>query len=139
MGEKKANGKKILIGVVILAVLIAAAALVYTNFKPATTEGAKSIVIEVVDDQGESTEYTVQTDAEYLQQAMDEAEGLTYDGEEGDYGFTVYTVNDVTADFNVDASYWSFYVNGEYCSYGISEQPVADGDEFTIQYEVYEE
>ena len=139
MGEKKANGKKILIGVVILAVLIAAAALVYTNFKPATTEGAKSIVIEVVDDQGESTEYTVQTDAEYLQQAMDEAEGLTYDGEEGDYGFTVYMVNDVTADFNVDASYWSFYVNGEYCSYGISEQPVADGDEFTIQYEVYEE
>ena len=26
------------------------------------------------------------------------------------------------------------YINGEYCNYGISEQPVADGDVFKIEY-----
>ena len=139
MAEKKKSSKKIVIGVVVLAVLLAVFAFAYSCFKPQTVEGAKAITIEVVDDQGESTEYALNTDAEYLLQAMEETEGLTFDGEDGDYGFTVYTVNGVTADFNTDAAYWSFYVNGEYCNYGVSEQPVADGDAFTIQYEVYAE
>ena len=138
MTEKKTNIKKIVIGVIALVVLIAACAFAYFKFKPQAVEGSKTVAIEVIDDQGKSIEYEVHTDAEYLQQAMEETEGLTFEGEDGDYGFTVYTVNDVTADFNTDAAYWSFYVNDEYCNYGISEQPVNDGDEFTIKYEVYE-
>lgn len=46
----------------------------------------------------------------------------------------VETVNGVTADWNVDQSYWAFYVNGEYCNYGIEEQPVANNDTFQIVY-----
>ena len=39
----------------------------------------------------------VQTDAEFLRQAMEEAKGFTFDGEMGDYGFTLYTkVNIIT-------------------------------------------
>ena len=81
-----------------------------------------------------STVYELKTDVEYLRQAMDEAKGLTYDGEDSQYGFAVYTVNGETADFSVDQSYWAFYVNGEYCNYGIDTQPVEDGDEFQIIY-----
>jgi len=65
---------------------------------------------------------------------MEEADGLTFDGDEGEYGMMVMTVNGETADYNVDQSYWSFYVNGEYCNYGIDTQPVADGDAFKIVY-----
>lgn len=139
MKEQKKSNKKILIGAAALIVLIAVFAIAYTNFKPQSVQGSKTVAIEVIDDQGESTAYEVHTDAEYLLQAMEETEGLTFDGEEGEYGFTVYTVNDVTADFNTDAAYWSFYLNDEYCNYGVSEQPVNDGDDFTIKYEVYEE
>lgn len=138
MTEKKTNTKKIVAGVLGLAVLIAACAFVYVKFKPQAVEGAKTVTIEVVDDEGTSVEYEVHTDAEYLLGAMEDAEGLTFDGEDGDYGFTVYTVNDVTADFNTDGAYWSFYLNDEYCNYGVSEQPVNDGDEFMIKYEVFE-
>lgn len=138
MAEKKTNTKKIVAGVLGLAVLIAACAFAYVKFKPQAVEGAKTVVIEVVDDEGTSVEYEVYTDAEYLLEAMEDAEGLTFDGEDGDYGFTVYTVNDVTADFNTDGAYWSFYLNDEYCNYGVSEQPVNDGDEFMIKYEVFE-
>lgn len=138
MAEKKTNTKKIVAGVLGLAVLIAACAFAYVKFKPQAVEGAKTVVIEVVDDEGTSVEYEVHTDAEYLLEAMEDAEGLTFDGEDGDYGFTVYTVNDVTADFNTDGAYWSFYLNDEYCNYGVSEQPVNDGDEFMIKYEVFE-
>lgn len=138
MAEKKTNTKKIVAGVLGLAVLIAACAFAYVKFKPQAVEGAKTVAIEIVDDEGTSVEYEVHTDAEYLLEAMEDAEGLTFDGEDGDYGFTVYTINDVTADFNTDGAYWSFYLNDEYCNYGVSEQPVNDGDEFMIKYEVFE-
>ena len=50
---------------------------------------------------------------------------------------TITTINGVTADFNTGNAYWSYYVNGGYCNYGASSQPVEDGDAFVIKYEVY--
>ena len=50
----------------------------------------------------------------------------------------VDTVNGEKAVFEKDGAYWGFSVNGEYCNYGISEQPVADGDAFEIAYTVGE-
>ena len=52
---------------------------------------------------------------------------------------TIKSVNGEVADYDKDASYWSFYVNGEYCNYGVDSQPVKDGDAFLIQYETYTE
>ena len=80
--------------------------------------------------------YEVQTDAEYLAQAMEEAEGLEFEAEEGPYGLAVSSVNGEVASYEENASYWGFFVNGEYCNYGISEQPVNDGDAFQIIYTV---
>lgn len=137
MTENKKTNKKALLGVVALVVVIAVLAAVFFIFREKPVEGSKAITIEVVDNRQETTSYDLRTDAEYLRQAMEEAEGLTFSGEETEFGLTVYTVNDVTADFNVDGAYWSFYVNGEYCNYGIDSQPVLNGDTFTIKYEVY--
>lgn len=129
--------KKILIPVGAFLALVAIFVAVYFIFVEKPTEGSKSISIEVINSKEESKVYELKTDALYLQQAMEEAKGLTYDGEETQYGFTVSTVNGEKADFNTSSSYWSFYVNGEYCNYGISEQPVEDGDEFQIIYTEY--
>ena len=117
-----------------LAVLVAAMLLTYNVFKEKPAEGSKEITIEVVNSAGESTVYELKTDALYLYQAMDEAEGLTYDGTESEYGLMVSTVNGEVADYSVDCSYWSFYVNDEYCNYGIDTQPIMDGDAFAIVY-----
>lgn len=132
------NKKKIL-GIGLIVVLVAVMALVYGKFREKPVEGSKNITIEVVNSKEESKVYELKTDADYLLGAMEEAEGLTFEGEEGEFGMSIMTVNEETADFNVDASYWSFYVNDEYCNYGVSEQPVEDGDAFAIVYTVYEE
>lgn len=120
--------------VVIFAVVL----LVLLGFKgffvPSTTEGEKSVTIEVINDLGEKTSYDVKTDAEYLRGAMDDADGLEYSGDEGEYGLMVMVVNGVTADYNVDGAYWAFYVNDEYCQFGVDEQPVNDKDTFKIEY-----
>ena len=130
------NKKKVILGSGILVILIVAMTLIWTHFREKPVEGSKEITIEVVNSKEESEVYELKTDAEYLLQAMEEAkeEGMTFDGEEGQFGFTVLTVNGEKADFNEGDAYWSFYVNDEYCSYGVSDQPVEDKDEFKIVY-----
>ena len=132
MTENKKLNKKIIGGIVALIALIAIFVGLFIAFRPKPAEGSKSITITVVNDAKESKTYEIKTDAEYLKQAMEEIEGLTF---ECDNTGMLMTVNDVTADWNVNQSYWGFSVNGEYCNYGISEQPVLDGDVFTIKYE----
>lgn len=134
MTESNKNYKKAVIAVVVLAALIALFALAYHFAAPKPAEGAKTLTIEVVNDKAETTSYEVHTDAEYLRQAMEETEGLTFEGTESSYGLMVETVNGLTADYNTDGAYWAFYVNGEYCNYGIDSQPVADGEAYSIVY-----
>ena len=43
----------------------------------------------------------------------------------------------VHADFTNGNAYWALYVNGEYGTYSLSQQPIADGDSYTIAYEQY--
>lgn len=130
------KNKKKLLGLGLLIVLIAVFAVVYGKFSEKPVEGSKKITIEVVNSKEESTMYELQTDAEFLEQAMNEAEGLEYVGEEGPYGIQVNSVNGEAAVYEENAAYWGFFVNGEYCNYGISEQPVNDGDAFQIIYTV---
>ena len=135
--EKKQTNKKALIGAAALIAVIAVLALVFFVFREKPVQGQKSITIEVIDNTQNITVYEVHTDAEYLRQAMEEAKGLEFFGTESEYGLMVETVNGVTPDYNVDGAYWSFYVNGAYCNYGIDSQPVEDGDAFVIKYEVF--
>ncbi|MCI5954490.1 MAG: DUF4430 domain-containing protein [Lachnospiraceae bacterium] len=132
--ETKKTNKKLIAGIAALVVVIAILAVVFVVFREKPVEGSKSITIEVVNKSSESEKYELKTDAEYLRQAMEEAEGLTFSGTESEYGLMVDTVNGETADYNVDGAYWAFYVNGEYCMYGIDTQPVEDGDAFSIVY-----
>lgn len=129
----KANAKKI-IGVVVVVLLAAVLGVMYFLFREKPVEGSKNITIEVVNSAAESTLYELTTDAEFLRQAMEEAEGLTFEGDETEYGLAISTINGERADFTLDGAYWGFYVNGEYCNYGIDTQPVIDGDAFKIEY-----
>lgn len=134
MTEQKKNNKKGWIGLGCLVALLAVFAVIYSVFGAKPVAGSKEITIEVVNKAAESIVYEVNTDAEYLKQAMEEAEGLTFEGGEGDYGLMINTVNGESVDYSVDGSYWSFYVNDDYCNYGIDSQPVMDGDAFKIVY-----
>ena len=131
------KSKKIL-AVALVAVLVAALAFVYVAYSEKAVEGEKNITIEVVMSDSTSSLYEVNTDAEYLIEAMEDADGLTFEGEEGIYGLSVSTINGVRADYTLDGAYWGFFVNGDYCNYGVSQQPVEDGDAFSIVYTLAE-
>ena len=132
---KKTSNKRVVIGVIVLAAVIALMAIAYNAFREKPVQGSKEITIEVVGKDKNSTVYELATDAEYLRQAMEEAEeqGLTFEIADG----MVHTVNGVTADFAKDSAYWSLYVNDEYGQLGVDSQPVEDGDAFRIEYTIY--
>ena len=137
MKEKQTN-KKLILGLIALVAVIAALAIGYKLLKPAPTQGAKAVKITVVSADESEQEYKVQTDAEYLKEVMDEADGLEYDGQDSEYGVMVNVVNGEEASFEENGAFWAFHVNGEFCNYGIGEQPIEDGDEFEIIYTIGE-
>ena len=129
----KRNIKRILAAAA-LALLFAALSIIYITFGEKAVSGSKAVSISVVNSAGETTAYSLKTDALYLIEAMNEAEGLTYESSEGPYGLVIESVNGERAVYSESGAYWGFSINGEYCNYGVSQQPVEDGDAFVIAY-----
>lgn len=94
----------------------------------------KQITLTVTYADETSQEYTIDTTAENLKEAIEGEVELG--GSDGDYGFFLESVNGVTADYDADGAYWAIYVNDEYGMYAIDAQPVADGDAFALVYTV---
>lgn len=138
MTKTQKSNKKIFLGLGIVAALAILLGALYFIFVPKASEGAKAITIEVIDNEQKSTIYELNTDAQYLREAMDEAadKGLTYSGSESEYGIMLETINGVTADYETNGAYWSIFVNGEYGNYGADQQVVTDGDAFQFVYTV---
>lgn len=96
-------------------------------------EGAKSFPFVIVDKEGNTVTVTVNTDKETVGEALLEL-GLV-EGEEGEYGLYVKTVNGITADWDVDAAYWAFYINDEYAMTGVDTTPIVDGETYMFKVE----
>lgn len=125
---------KLILGVVVLVVVIAALLGVYAATRPETTQGAKTFAVEVIHADGSSKIFTYHTDEEYLGAVL-LAEGLI-EGEEGPYGLTIYVVDGERAVWEENGAYWAIFVNGEYGMTGVDTTPVNDGDSFSLVYSV---
>ena len=126
--------KTLVITAIILFLAVISAYMVFSFAGPSTTEGENAVTIQVLDDKKNLVSYEINTDAEYLRQAMEQCQGLTFIGSEGPYGLVLLTINGVTADYDKDQAWWSIYVNNELGNYGVDQQPVNDGDTFSLQY-----
>ena len=93
----------------------------------------QSFTFEVVDKDGNVTTFDITTDKATVGEALLE-EGLIK-GEVGQYGLYVTEVNGIVADYNVDRTYWAFYVDGAYASGGVDTTDVADGATYSFKVE----
>ena len=87
-------------------------------------EGKTKFLFTVVDKDGVETAFEIHTDKEIVGEALLEL-GLI-EGEEGDFGLFVKTVNGIVADYEVDKTYWAFYVNGEYAMSGVDTTTIEE-------------
>lgn len=129
--ENRKSMKKplIIIGVIIFILAIAVMAVIYASFKPHTSQGSKHIVAEIILGDGTTKGYDIDTDAEYLRQALEEKNLIS--GQETDYGLYVITVDGITADESKQ-EWWCFTKRGESLNTGVDATPIADGDRFEI-------
>ena len=96
-------------------------------------EGQTVFAFTVVDSEGNETHYEIHTDKETVGDALLELELI--DGEAGQYGLYVKVVNGITADYDVDQTYWAFYINGEYGFTGVDSTKVEAGAAYMFKVE----
>ena len=93
-------------------------------------EGSKTLKVEVK--VGDSTIlFTVHTDADTVGAALVE-HGLL-EGDEGEYGLYVKKVNGMTADYDIDGTYWAFYINGEYAMTGVDQTSIDESAAYMLE------
>ena len=96
-------------------------------------EGKTAFTVEVVQLDGTSIKFTVNTDKATVGEALLDL-GIVA-GDTTEYGLYVKTVNGVTLDYNTDGAYWAFYINGEYASTGVDATNIEAGAAYALKAE----
>lgn len=96
-------------------------------------EGATVFYVTVTDKDDNETKFEIHTDEEMVGAALLE-HGLIA-GEESAYGLFIKEVNGITADYDVDGTYWAFYIDGEYAMSGADTTPVTAGSTYAFKVE----
>lgn len=96
-------------------------------------EGKTKFNFDVTDKDGNVTSFEIHTDKTVVGDALQEL-GLI-EGDEGDFGLYVKKVNGITADFDIDGTYWAFYVNGAYATAGVDSTEIKNGESYAFKVE----
>ena len=96
-------------------------------------EGQTMFLFTVVDKDGNETNFEIHTDKETVGETLLDLELIA--GEEGEFGLFVKEVNGITADYDVDQTYWAFYVDGEYAMSGVDVTTIEEGKTYALKVE----
>lgn len=136
------KNKKLIIALVAFVAIIAVVAGIWmtnrpeTPAQPTTPTGESTsattlkFTVIVVHADGTEKTFNYETDGGNLGPVLVE-KGLVV---ESDSPGLYNTVDGETADYNVDMSYWSFYIGNEMAMYGMNDAVIHDGDVFKLIY-----
>ena len=123
---------------IVLALVLVVAAMVgiYVSTRPEAEAGSKNVTVVIVHKDGTQKELNYTTDQENLAALLLEMELVPgYESEE--FGFTIESVDGVTADWAVDSAYWALYEGEEYATTGASGILLTDGGVYKLVYETF--
>ena len=140
------------LSLIVCTVLIAAMALIASGCADSTTtpdssgtgavsaadsialgEGETQFTFTVTDAEGSVSSFIINTDRTTVGAALLELELIS--GEDGPYGLYVKTVNGITADYDIDGTYWCFYIDGEYAMSGVDKTDIIEGTVYSFRVE----
>lgn len=96
-------------------------------------EGNTVFLFDVTDPDGNVSSFEVHTDSDTVGDALINLGMIN--GEPGDYGLYVKTVNGITVDYDTDQKYWAFYIDGEYAMSGVDTTPIENGKQYSFKAE----
>lgn len=129
--EKATPNKKLIIGVVCVALLAVVMFVVWRLNGPQTqaVPGAKAVTVQVIHKDGSSKDFQLNTDQEFLGRALVENEVV--EDNQSAYGLYILTADGETVDES-NQEWWQVTKSGEYLNTGADETPIADGDHFEL-------
>lgn len=104
--------------------------------KPVAESKKITITVDVVKSDKSTKTYTIETDAENLEDAL-VAEGLV-EGEDSEYGLFIQTVDGETANYDENKSFWNLLKDGEAMATGARDEKIADGNKYSLVYTIAE-
>ncbi|MBQ8683830.1 MAG: DUF4430 domain-containing protein [Clostridia bacterium] len=96
-------------------------------------EGATAFTLEVADKEGKVTTFAIRTDKKTVGDALQEL-GLI-EGEQSAYGLYIKKVNGITADYDIDQTYWAFYIDGKMAPSGVDSTDIVAGTTYALKVE----
>ncbi len=99
---------------------------------PSSEQFAYTITFLVVDAEGKTETFEIQTNEKYLRGAL-ESRGLIK-GSESSYGMMVTEVNGIRADYTLDGAYWALYIGEDYAMEGVDKTELRDGAIYKFVY-----
>lgn len=96
-------------------------------------KGATVFGFVVVEKDGNETKFEIHTDKTTVGDALLEVKLI--EGEAGPYGLYVKNVNGITADYDVDQTYWAFYINGQMAMTGVDTTKIEAGATYSFKVE----
>jgi hypothetical protein len=136
LGGIDMKNKKMIIVAIVLVAVIALMAGLYLTTRPQAVAGSKQVTVQIVHKDGTEKNLEFGTDHEYLADLLLEKELVTgYASEE--YGFTIESVDGVTADWAADGAYWALYEGEEYATTSAAGIVLVDGGVYKLIYETF--
>jgi hypothetical protein len=130
-GGKLMNNKKIILAIVAIVVVIGLMAGIYFATRPQAEQGSKAFTVTVVHGDGTEKTFNYRTDGDLLGTVLEE-KGLILADKANPGMF--HTVDGEKADWNVNKSYWAFYVGEDYAMTGIYDTHITDGASYKLVY-----
>ena len=130
------KNKKIIFAALALVLVIAVMAGLYLTNRPQAVAGGKQVTIQIIHKDGTEKKLEFDTEHEYLAELLLEKELVTgYASEE--YGFTIESVDGVTADWAADGAYWALYEGDAYATTSAAGIVLTDGGIYKLVYESF--
>ena len=135
------NKKSKIIVAVIIVLIMALGAVIYINVNEKnslenSTGNSMQISIKVFDKENvEIYNKTIDTEEKYLADVLETLDELDIIMEDSQYGKYITSILGITEGDNY---YWSYYINGEYASVGISNCEIEENSVYSFKIEKYE-
>lgn len=125
----------------LIIVLIAASAIIYSCKKDDSGDGGENVLgkgatsfkLEITDNNGESKTFTIKTDEKTVGDALIHEDVKLIPAESKDTGY-FDTLNGIKADFSVDEGWWKVLVNGEEAQIGVFDIEVEKDATYSFEY-----
>ncbi len=133
---RKRNLLKTALLICLCLVLTAATVLSMTACKkddPTDRDTPVTFTLKVVDLDGNETTEVIETKKWTVGAALLDKGIIS--GEDGQYGLYIKSVNGIAADYDVDQTYWAFYIGDEYAMTGVDKTEITDGATYTLKIE----